>query len=216
MKHFIYLSDSKIDMLFAQIPRPFLSTLVAKIGVNIGVLQAELAETKTELNRYDKLKAVLAYLENEGKIGTLNEMQTFFRGSLEMKWGQYEQSGFLYFTGREDDTIVGLGGSLRHVLGNENVATLKRSSWGSSSYGVKRSLVDELEIEPLIKRVQDSSVDDATEDFSDLDWLVGRAYQLVDGPKVRVNFVALRLDEGIFEDKATILGTPLYVSYDLE
>lgn len=217
MKHYIYLSDSKVDMLFAQIPRRFLSTLSAEVKVNFGVFEANFKEKNAELDRYSKLAAVVGYLERENKLGDLVGAAPYFHGELEMRWGLYEKTGFVYFTGRQENTLVGLGGSLRHVLGSVQVDTLRRSSWGSATVGMKRSLKSELRLSPLIAKVKRQETKLDVEDSDSSDWeladLVGQAYRLVDGTRSKVDFVALRLSEGAFEARQVVLGTPLYVAY---
>jgi len=167
MKHYIYISDTKINMLFTQVPPTFLEST-----------------------------------------------STYVRGSLKMKWGLYEQTGFVFFTGKQGKTIVGLGGSLVHVIGSEQVAPLTRSSWGSASVGMERSLSAELDISPFIARVEQDPDAHAGEDSnSGLGYLVGRANRLVDGSLATCEFVALRLAKSGFEDFNVVVGTPLYVAY---
>lgn len=42
--------------------------------------------------------------------------------------------------------------------------------------------------------------------------IVGKAHRLIVGPYAEVEFVAIRLDVGCFEERKTILGTPFYVA----
>jgi hypothetical protein len=216
MKHYIYISDTKINMLFAQIPPTFLSTLSAEVSINIGVVKASVKEKMSEQDRYSKLSTVLAFLDNGNKIGPLGSTSAYVRDTLKMKWGLFEQTGFVFFTGKQGKTIVGLGGSLGHVVGSEQVAPLTHSNWGSACVGMERSLSAELDISPFIARVdQDTDANAGDESNCGLGNLIGCANRLVDGSLATCEFVALRFANSGFEDFNVVVGTPLYVAYTI-
>jgi hypothetical protein len=220
MKPYIYLSDAKVEHHFEQIPQSFFSTSkINKLLLKLGIADVEFSDTTKPLNRYSKLAAVLAELTEQESIGTLDQPRLYFRGRLNMKYGIYPNTEIVYFTGRIDDTIVALVGSLRHVEGSQVLQTLTRSPWGSSSIGVTKSLVEELNLKPIIDKYTSSSILNTEAgcaeepDVYPLDMMVGEAHRLIQGPLADVEFIALRLNEGYFEDRKTLLGTPFYVAY---
>lgn len=64
-KYYVYISDSKVNMLYAQRGR----------GKDAGQ------------DSIDKLDAVLADLARAGRIGTIDEPKEYFAGAMTMRWG---------------------------------------------------------------------------------------------------------------------------------
>lgn len=63
-------------------------------------------------------------LRKNQQIGTIDKPRDYFEGRIPMKWGLYQDHGrpeaeppLVYFGGRTEQTIVGLGGSSRHTVG---------------------------------------------------------------------------------------------------
>ena len=60
-----------------------------------------------------------------GRIGTIDEPKEYFAGAMSMRWGscifpfvpQLTPSPLVYFGGTTETTVVGLGGSAKHVIG---------------------------------------------------------------------------------------------------
>lgn len=125
IKYYVYVSHTKVDMLYAQIPRTFLSGLSAELKVNLGLVSSTLKQGPEPETTYARLKAVVKYLEETETIGTIDEPAAYFKGALPMKWGPYETltgrmdkpSPLVYFGGETEATILGLGGSLQNVVG---------------------------------------------------------------------------------------------------
>ena len=44
VKYYLYISDTKVDMLFAQIPRNILKKISADLNINLGVISVSLKE----------------------------------------------------------------------------------------------------------------------------------------------------------------------------
>lgn len=215
MKHFIYLSDAKVGRHFEQIPQSFFATAKAdKLRLKLGFVEADYHDTTRPPNRYEKLAAVLSKLEECDSIGTLEQPKLYFRGRLRMKYGTYPNTEIVYFSGRQEDSIVGLVGSLRH-LEDKRVETLTCGG-GSAAVGVTRSLVQELNMQLIIDQHRQAGESETGHiDDSDnrlLQMVVGKAHRLIEGPSAEVEFVAIRLDVGTFEGRQTILGTPFYVA----
>jgi hypothetical protein len=215
MKHFIYLSDAKIERHFEQIQQSFFSTAkIDKLRLKLGFGEADLSDTTRPPNRYRKLAGVLSELAERESIGTLEQPKLYFRGKLRMKYGIYPNTELVYFSGLSDNTIVGLVGSLKHFE-DKQVETLTCGG-GSSAVGVTRSLVQELNMQPIIDQHRrnlegEVSLVDDSDDYP-LQMVVGKAHRLIVGPYADVEFVAIRLDVGTFEGRKTILGTPFYVA----
>ena len=56
IKDYIYISDTKVDMLFAQIPKNILKKITAELNINVGMVSISLKERQSEQTRFDEVK----------------------------------------------------------------------------------------------------------------------------------------------------------------
>lgn len=123
MKHYLYVSETKIDMLYPQILKTILDNIDDESNINAGFNTTLTANPDSGKTLYEKLDLVSSYLEKEGAIGTVDSPKQYFKGMFPMRWGPYgrdEKSQLVYFGGTTDaGTVLGLGGSIHHVLGKE-------------------------------------------------------------------------------------------------
>jgi hypothetical protein len=124
MKFYVYISKTKVDMLYQQIPQPLLKGFAAELKVDLKLLAAEISTTiKKDANEeawYSKLQIVVSYIERHLDVGTIDDPKTFFKGSLPMYWGSLGGAKeVVYFAGQTEQTALGLGGSFHHVIGND-------------------------------------------------------------------------------------------------
>jgi hypothetical protein len=122
VKYYVYLSRRKVDMLYEQIPRSPLKRITGSLSIELPMLKVAIGKTEPELGYGPKLAIVLAYIEQEFGIGTVDDPSAYFGGELPLYWGLYREradddSGLVFFGGRTDRTILGLGGSIDHVIG---------------------------------------------------------------------------------------------------
>src|SRR5215472_3130088 len=95
LTYYVYVSDAKVDMLYAQIPSSLhkkftldLTLDVKLLGAGVG---AALSQKQQEESRYSKLKLVLKYLEDQQAIGWLDAPKAYFQGTLAMRWGLFPE-----------------------------------------------------------------------------------------------------------------------------
>lgn len=123
MKYYLYVSDTKVEMLYAQIPKGIRDRIVGELKLDLKVLSVSLKQAPDEETRYSKLQVVCDYLDREG-VGTLDAPAGFFRGILPMSWGEFRfdwHTGpvdVAFFTGQSGAVMVGLGGSTKHLVVN--------------------------------------------------------------------------------------------------
>lgn len=139
MKYYLYISDTKVDMLYEQIPSQLRETISGNLKIDLKLLSATISKEVIEKTKFDKLSIVCNYLEKQKMIGTVNEPNEFFKGTLSMRWGSLdtdydsaedERYGIsrkfsfdpkkvktVYFGGVTKKTILGLAGSEHHLLG---------------------------------------------------------------------------------------------------
>jgi hypothetical protein len=136
---YLYRSTTKLDMLYDQ--------LVSSAGPFAGSFSLEIPGAKATVNTSrdepptdeERLEVIEKELRKRSLVGTVHEPREFFGGQLPMRWGLFNDQGnrpaddapLVFFGGieREKETIVGLGGSSRHVVGHEGASsTYSRST----------------------------------------------------------------------------------------
>ncbi|APU13424.1 DUF7019 family protein [Actinoalloteichus fjordicus] len=236
LRYYLYISDTKVDMLLSQIDPRFTGRRTAEFSMNLTVLGAKRSSESAGSDRVARVERVVRHLQEHGDLGTVDEPGQFLWGLLPMQWGaHFTENGtpLVYFGGRTQHTVLGLGGSIGHVLGSAsapNDAGFSDSSGPTMldalgkvvRYGTRRArtLVDDLGV-----TVADDSLDTAAGDplpagnRAALE-LVERANALLDGPTQHVEFVAKRLLHGPSTQRTAagqgaatvLLGSPLYVA----
>jgi hypothetical protein len=179
--------------------------------------------------RYSKLKLVVAYIEKHFKVGTVNQPSSYFKGTLPMQWGKLEHSETIYFTGSTQlvqQTILGLGGSTRHVISSTG-DLLTQSGESRISPSVPPVLLDALIREiassshegslPLVSESAPPSnhglAPSAGVPGSAALQVVADMANNMKGPQENFEFFARTLLQDQVAHPHLLLGTPLYVAY---
>lgn len=124
MKYYIYISDAKVDMLFPQIPHEAKKKVAKELKIDFKIFGASRkTEIEVEENRITRLEAVVAYLSEFGEVGSVDEPGKYINGTMPLTWGPVKvkdsrHTPFVYFSGETRRTVVGLGGSKKHMIGN--------------------------------------------------------------------------------------------------
>jgi hypothetical protein len=221
MKYYIYISDAKIDMLLQQISHDAKRKIATEFKIDLKILSASRkAETETDDSQITRLEAVCNFIREYGNVGSVDEPDEYIEDTLPMSWGIVGHDPcYAYFSGITDKTIIGLGGSARHVLGHS-------SSEAESLYLTLMSHAYSLH-DALKKGVgDDNEVPIYEGDLTKTPPLIG-VYFAAEGmmrqPVQRLEFIAKRLTESrvdkkcaryleMTEGKNLILATPLYVA----
>jgi hypothetical protein len=194
-KYYLYLSDSKVDMLYAQ------------GGSGRDASRGSIV----------KLEAVLADLAKVGQIGTVDEPKQYFAGAMPMRWGPCSFPHFpdlglsplVYFGATTERTVLGLGGSAAHVIGE--VGPTKAGLHSLLPYFILQ----------LRRELGESLPVDIPSEFGDRSLAaVYVATKYGKGPLQELEFVAKRLAYGPLggawadpeEGRNILVGTPLYVA----
>jgi hypothetical protein len=137
VRYYIYISDSKLDMLFEQIDQKAKKRISAKLKIDLKIASITLTGADAPMpTRTAKLRLVEEFIRTKGNAGTVERPGTkYFYGRMEMswEWAGPNNSG-VWFQGNSyldgDFQCVGLGGSRGHVLGEEQpTGTLPSTSW---------------------------------------------------------------------------------------
>lgn len=226
IKFYLYISTTKLNMLYEQIhvssKRIIKNTISSKVPFISGAHESSAEETP---DRDDKLRAVEDELTYRQLVGTPDEPKDYFKGSMRMRWGLYNDYGtrpeeeppLVYFGGFEKaiPLIIGLGGSSKHVVGHEgSTNTHSRSSTPT----LVRWLLSGMEYDcsPIIPLWRDRRSEE-----SELFSAIAIALHYLRPPTQELEFLAKTLASGTlygyeyitgFSEAKIVLGTPLYVA----
>ncbi|MFD0035587.1 DUF7019 family protein [Streptomyces sp. NPDC055059] len=123
LRHYLYVSDSKVDMLLAQIDPSFIRKQTTEYMADAKLAGIRRTTENTQnSDRIVRLERVIRHLKKHGDLGTADAPRTFvFQERLNMRWDLLRDSdgaSLTYFGGRTDSgVVVGLGGSTHHLLG---------------------------------------------------------------------------------------------------
>jgi hypothetical protein len=214
MRYYIYVSDAKVDMLSAQIPESLFDVIAADLELDLKVLKVRLRETAVPDNRFTRLAAVENYIRRQFSVGTVDEPGPYFAGTMDLRWaqlGETDEDSVVYFGGMTDRTILGLGGSLRHLVGRQCAGG---TVWGSALPFMQAVLAKELGLPVELECREPGMTDDDVEQLALQG--VSRATCELKGPAQRLEFLAKRLlpARGTEQDQKVqaLLGTPIYVA----
>jgi hypothetical protein len=222
MKYYIYISDAKVDMLLAQIPHDIKKKVATEFKVDLKLLTASRkSEIEVENNRYTRLAAVSSFITEYGNVGTVDKPSDYIADTIDMRWGPFgskdpTNAPLVYFGGVTGNTVLGLGGSMSHVIGapGESDPPSTPSHFRRFSIGpvLVHYLKRELNLHPGYEL-------DEFEESLWADFVFWTTLQMR-GPRQRLEFMAKRLQEGSPAGKyveaeggwRVIFGTPLYVA----
>ncbi|NBH02912.1 SAVMC3_10250 family protein [Amycolatopsis sp. SID8362] len=199
-RYYIYISDSKVDMLLPQIDPGFASKRSTEVGVNLQLLTGK-HKRDSDPDRVSRLERVVRHIDDFLDVGTIDEPGQYFRGRLDVRWQQ--MPGFEYFAGATEDTVVGLGGSSGHVIGG---AVPKDDAVIAPSM-----------LPGMVRGLSALAADDAPASALELAYLANRNAR---GEEQEVEFVAKRLRHGpspypeLDGGRAVqvLVGSPLFVA----
>ncbi|SDP88826.1 DUF7019 family protein [Lentzea jiangxiensis] len=208
-QYFVYISDSKVDMLLQQIDPAATRKRTSELAVDLKFLKGKRgAEAVVGADRTARLERVVRYLTDFGDLGSVDEPGQFFWGMLPLTWGPLvgaDGLSLVYFGGRTGQTVLGLGGSRAHVFGappqGEQDPLISRS--------MLPSLLDGIVKAPEVAAVLTEKYDGNAEALE----AVRRTTTDLRGPAQNMEFVARRLLHGKSAGGDTVLlGSPLYVA----
>ena len=226
IRYYLYVSKTKLEMLYSQLDVPQSEKKGLEWSVNLGAFKIKRnTENKREPYMETKLDAVVKELEDAGQIGTIDEPREYFQGALpDMHWGFYDENGrpdneapLVYFAGHTEETIFGLGGSSKHVIGYEGAG---HTHSRSVTPFLVAHLLAGLEMSPEGWHYAPFYYEDAdTHNYQTFEAIGLANYKLRKTPDQPLKFLAKTLLQGsithpvVTHDKRMkcLLGTPLYV-----
>lgn len=222
LKHYVYVSDTKVDMYYAQIPSSLLAGIAAELTIDLKVLGSGVSTTlkkeQTEKTRFDKLHVVVKYLEKHrsSDVGWIDAPLIYFKGALPMYWGKLPtrvNTKMVFFAGATEQTLLALGGSSYHVIGKVGDATIGEPS--SDLDSLIDILGEELQLQP-----RSPDREDFYDEYAALNAIEVMARRMK-GTAQHLEFLATRLaydpsslTHGRIRPrvKHVLFGTPIYVA----
>ena len=217
-------------MLLPQIPGETKKKVALDLKIDLKVFSAaRRTESATGEERICRLLAVVDYINNNENVGNPDQPHTYFAGTLHMRWGPFgaqtlgsfkfeDLFQIVYFSGETNTTLVGLGGSAKHVIGNLGPSNPRE--WGGSSGPILVQLLMSHVAagDPELKPRWDpwEAFHQAHDDSASYPYIIGRrmtsVYERMGGPEQRLEFLAKRIFAGTGPERPFVLGTPLYVA----
>lgn len=214
INYFAYISDSKIEMLYEQIPWEGRKRLSYELGIDFGILKAKFSNVPNTVAQTTKIKIIEKYISRQ--TGTVADPRSYFHGEMEMIWGPYCQSeeefeNFVYFGGEFLGTHVGLGGTATNCLGisqneGEQITSFSLSSYLLSALAWGKEISDPRGIH---SKGQMKISDVQTRALA----AVVVANNTLAYPKQRMKFLAKRFLRGNVDASPVLIGSPIYVAH---
>lgn len=199
LKYFLYLSKTKVRMLFPQIPPNFLDGASADIKVNLGLFSSTLKSgTQSSVGGLPgQLSSVCQYLIYSDQVGTETSDKPYIGGVLPLRYGAVTEyaSDIAFFGGEVDGMKVGLIGATASLVGKVKVSSAENAPF---YYTLKF-------LNEISEAGEETDERPAYHDFASA---FDTAMKSVPGKKHSLEFVAKVLHR---EDNL-VIATPLYVA----
>src|SRR5215467_14393211 len=105
LRYYLYVSDSKLDMLFEQIDQGSRKRISATLKIDLKVASLTLTGAEDPgPTRTAKLRMVEQFIETHQHVGTIQEPgKEYFRGQMLMTWDWAgREEGGVWFQGHDD------------------------------------------------------------------------------------------------------------------
>src|SRR4051794_14745891 len=89
LRYYVYISATKVEMLYSQVPPAFLKGAEAELKVNLGIISTSLKGRGPEEARElpARVAAVSSYLRDQNEVGTVEDPKAWIEGVVPMRWG---------------------------------------------------------------------------------------------------------------------------------
>jgi len=221
MEYYLYISESKVNMLFPQIPEATKGKLGAEVGVNVGVLKATVKaekESQSKDNLIVHLQAVVDYLKKSEDPGSVDKPKSWIEDTLSARVIYLaENNQVVFFIGTSPEgTRFALGGSAANLLSHQKPEQVQ-IGW-SFLPDLIRSLRAMVSVSED-KRLSQESVErflSGTAESNEFEWmdLLKAVQGASSGTTMTIKFLAKKLLSGAHVQDGTfgVLATPLYVA----
>ena len=122
MKFYIYISKPKIDMLFSQLRNHSKSKLLREIDINTKLVNLKQKSEYDTENITAKTRIVTEHIKASENMGTILNPNNYIYDNLNMYITPlgYPSTNMLAVSGKKDDSVIILGASKKHFIGNSS------------------------------------------------------------------------------------------------
>lgn len=119
MRYYIYLSSTKIDMIFSQIKISIIGKLKASIKLNLGLIEVSMDGDGGEKELAQKAEAVRNYILSTPEVGTIEAPKPYIDDEADLSLGVIEDyaASIAIFAGYHAGKKIALIGSPYSLLG---------------------------------------------------------------------------------------------------
>jgi hypothetical protein len=215
-------------MLFPQIPRDIRDRITAELRVNLKLLSATFSEKANQDSLFSQVDVLAKYITGHEEVGTVDAPAAYIAGVMDLAWGPFEAFGregsnIAYFGGTTAETILGLGGSTRNLIGVQPGPSDQLGGYSSAPHLIDALSdamdADSPDAESSTRRAQ--SLERSREVVRDTSLSMLSRY-----PKQQLAFLAKTLMAGRVSPKGLpstdwdavgqtryVLGSPIYVAF---
>lgn len=216
-KHFLYISQEKVDALYAQLTMRERRKIAQQFEVDLKFVKGRVSVERMPESIYLKLRVVVEHLYRENSIGSIDGPAQYLAGSFPMSWGVLSgasddlSANVVFFGTRLATCSFGLGGSASNVFGEVPGGPRRSGSNAPALLDALRAADPNSPKDLLAARLLQGR--EGRADGWDLD-TVEKSIDALPGVTQEVEFVARRLIAGVSQDgkRTVVLGSPLYVS----
>ncbi len=133
LKYYLYVSATKVAMLYPQIPPSFFSAAEAELKISVGIASAAVKSRSeappTELA--GRVASVAAFLRKHDAVGTASSERDWFEGTARFRWGVVRDyaSDLALFVGQTTGRTVALIGSSESMIGAAQTKDAEHQSY---------------------------------------------------------------------------------------
>jgi hypothetical protein len=198
-RYYLYLSSTKVTMLYSQIPPSLLRSLETEVKAGIGVLEAtvKVPASAEQSDMFSRAAVVAEYIEKNERVGTIAQPERYIKDVASLKYGIVSEyaADIAFFGGNLGETKVGLIGSSGSMVGE----TEKNEAGHAPFYYT-------------LKFLRRMAEDETTDSVRDPDYYDFRqAYEIALNAaslEARVEFLGRLL----YREPGLIIITPIYVA----
>jgi hypothetical protein len=125
IRHYLYISDTKIDTWLPQVPQASKRKIGAELGFNIAILSGKIGTQRdakpAPVERVSKCQVLEKYIRANEKVGSSESESEWIAGTVQARIFPTKYSAVLFVSCLYDETLV-LTGSSRHLIGAPAIA----------------------------------------------------------------------------------------------
>jgi hypothetical protein len=133
VRYYVYLSRTKLEMLFPQISKSFSHEFEVELTARTGLLDATVKGTPAEpaSQLAAQAAAVEAYLVERDEVGSISEPARYIRGDAQLRYGIVTEyaADLAVFAGSAGAVKLGLIGSSESLVGNTITTKANHSTY---------------------------------------------------------------------------------------